>query len=79
MAALDLGGTLSGEHGIGLLKREFLPHALEDNVIEMMKGIKQLFDPAGLLNPGKIFPTHNSTMQQGRLVQLSVRDHLVTG
>ncbi len=78
-AALDLGGTLSGEHGIGLLKREFLPHALEDDVIEMMKDIKQLFDPAGLLNPGKIFPTQDRTMQQGRLVQLSVRDHLVTG
>lgn len=55
-AALDLGGTLSGEHGIGLLKREYLPHALEEDVIDMMRGIKQLFDPAGLLNPGKIFP-----------------------
>ena len=78
-AALDLGGTLSGEHGIGLLKREFLPNALEDNVIELMKGIKGIFDPAGLLNPGKIFPTQDRTMQQGRLVQLSARDHLVTG
>jgi glycolate oxidase len=55
-AALELGGTLSGEHGIGLLKREYLSQALEENVIDMMKGIKQLFDPTGLLNPGKIFP-----------------------
>jgi len=55
-AALELGGTLSGEHGIGLLKREYLSQALEEDVIDMMKGIKQLFDPTGLLNPGKIFP-----------------------
>ena len=78
-AALDLGGTLSGEHGIGLLKREFLPDALEEDVIAMMKDIKQLFDPAGLLNPGKIFPTHDRTKQQGWLIQLPARDHLVTG
>jgi len=78
-AALDLGGTLSGEHGIGLLKRDFLHNALEDNVIEMMKGIKQLFDPAGLLNPGKIFPMQDSAVQEGWLIQLSARNHLVTG
>lgn len=78
-AALDLGGTLSGEHGIGLLKREFLPLALEEDVVAMMKGIKQLFDPAGLLNPGKIFPTHHKTVQRGWLIHLPPRDHLVTG
>ena len=78
-AALDLGGTLSGEHGIGLFKREFLPDALEDDVIEMMRGIKQLFDPTGLLNPGKIFPTHDRTPQQEWLLQLLARDRLITG
>jgi glycolate oxidase len=77
--ALDLGGTLSGEHGIGLFKREFLPDALEDDVIEMMRGIKQLFDPTGLLNPGKIFPTHDRTQQQAWLLQLPVRNRLITG
>jgi glycolate oxidase len=77
--ALDLGGTLSGEHGIGLLKREFLPDALENDVLEIMQSIKQLFDPMGLLNPGKIFPTHDRTPQQGWLLQLLARDRLVTG
>jgi glycolate oxidase len=78
-AALELGGTLSGEHGIGLLKREFLPDALEDDVIEMMKGIKQLFDPTGQLNPGKIFPTGSGTLHQGWLMQLPTSNRLVTG
>jgi glycolate oxidase len=77
--ALDLGGTLSGEHGIGLLKREFLPDALENDVLEIMQSIKQLFDPTGLLNPGKIFPTHDRTPQQGWLLQLLARNRLVTG
>ena len=77
--ALDLGGTLSGEHGIGLLKRDFLPDALENDVIEIMQGIKQLFDPTGLLNPGKIFPTHDRTPQQEWLLQLLARDRLITG
>ena len=78
-AALDLGGTLSGEHGIGLLKREFLPNALEDDVIELMQGIKQLFDPSGLLNPSKIFPDGKKMTQQGWLLRLPSRDRLITG
>ena len=52
---LSLGGTLSGEHGIGLVKREFVSRELSPTIITLMHGIKQQFDPAGILNPGKGF------------------------
>ncbi len=53
--SLSLGGTISGEHGIGLIRKRFLPKALEKTQIELMKGIKRIFDPKHILNPGKIF------------------------
>ncbi len=49
-------GTLSGEHGIGITKSAFLPLELDNETLTIMRGIKQLFDPQGILNPGKIFP-----------------------
>jgi glycolate oxidase len=49
------GGVLSGEHGIGLVKKPFLSLVLDNEQIELMRGIKRLFDPHGILNPGKIF------------------------
>ncbi len=52
---LTLGGTLSGEHGIGLLKRNFVARELSSAALSLMRGIKQQFDPHGILNPGKIF------------------------
>lgn len=55
-ATLKLNGTISGEHGIGLTKREFVGMELSDLSIEVMKKIKKVFDPKGILNPGKIFP-----------------------
>ena len=55
-ATLDLGGTLSGEHGIGITKAPYLPLELGDMGIEVMKRIKKAFDPNNILNPGKIFP-----------------------
>ncbi len=55
-AALELGGTLSGEHGIGTLKRPFMRQALGDTAIAAQRRIKAQLDPAGLLNPGKLFP-----------------------
>ena len=48
-------GSISAEHGVGLLKKEYLPYSCSREEIEMMKGIKKTFDPAGILNPGKIF------------------------
>ncbi len=50
----ELGGLVSGEHGIGLDKREYLVNALGERQIEIMRGIKNVFDPKGILNPGKV-------------------------
>jgi glycolate oxidase len=55
--ALQLGGTLSGEHGIGALKRPYLLNALGDVSIEIQKRIKAALDPLNIMNPGKIFPS----------------------
>ncbi|ARI76149.1 FAD-binding oxidoreductase [Halobacillus mangrovi] len=54
-AAIELGGTLSGEHGIGTMKAPFLESELGEVGVDMMKRIKESWDPNGILNPGKIF------------------------
>ena len=53
---LALDGTLSGEHGIGLVKRDYVGLELSPQAMELMRGIKAVFDPAGILNPGKGLP-----------------------
>jgi glycolate oxidase len=53
---LSLGGTITGEHGVGVSRRRYLPLALDAAQIELMRGIKAVFDPNGILNPEKIFP-----------------------
>lgn len=55
-AALALGGTLSGEHGVGVLKRPYLERALGPLSVEIQRRIKQALDPMNVLNPGKMFP-----------------------
>lgn len=55
-ASLALGGTLSGEHGVGMLKQPYLEKALGSTSIELQKKIKCALDPMNILNPGKIFP-----------------------
>jgi glycolate oxidase len=52
---VSLGGTLSGEHGIGIAKRPYMNIAMKEANLEIMRGIKKVFDPHGILNPGKIF------------------------
>lgn len=52
-----MGGTLSGEHGIGWVQREYMDIAFSERSMELMRGIKALFDPKGTLNPDKIFPS----------------------
>jgi len=54
--ALELGGTLSGEHGVGALKRPYMEQALDPVSIDIQKRIKQALDPLNILNPGKVFP-----------------------
>lgn len=53
--AATIGGVISGEHGIGLLQKEYLPLQYSRSQLELMNKIKDLFDPAGILNPGKSF------------------------
>ena len=53
--ARELGGQVSGEHGIGFAKKPFLSHSLSPDVIGLMRSVKQAFDPKNILNPGKIF------------------------
>jgi len=55
-AAVALGGTLSGEHGIGIFKREHMTLGVDANALAYMAGVKALFDPNGILNPGKKLP-----------------------
>ena len=54
--ALSLGGTLSGEHGIGLAKCEFMTQAVPPATLALMRQLKAVFDPDGILNPGKLLP-----------------------
>ena len=53
---LSLGGTISGEHGIGLTKAGYVGMELSKKELEIMEAIKKVFDPKNILNPGKIFP-----------------------
>ena len=53
--AVEMGGAISGEHGIGLEKREFLRRILPKEQIDLLRKIKSVFDPKGILNPGKIW------------------------
>jgi len=52
---ISLGGTISGEHGIGLVQKDYMPLKFSEIHLNLMRGIKQVFDPNGILNPGKIF------------------------
>jgi glycolate oxidase len=54
-AALDMGGTLTGEHGVGLIKRRWLALELGADSMDVHRAIKGAFDPAGILNPGRGF------------------------
>jgi glycolate oxidase len=55
-AAIAMGGTITGEHGVGLAKKEFLELEQGRDMVALQKRLKALFDPKGILNPGKMFP-----------------------
>jgi hypothetical protein len=61
-AAIELGGTVTGEHGVGLLKRRGLHAELGPVVIGMHRAVKDALDPAGIFNPGKVFGDPGSSM-----------------
>jgi len=73
---VGLGGTITGEHGIGIEKRELMPLMYNRDELAVMKEIKDVFDPENLLNPGKIFPTefHNSLPEPRETTSLSTSD-----
>jgi glycolate oxidase len=52
--ALELGGTLTGEHGIGIAKREMMPFELGEAAMEITRNIKKVFDPLNIVNPDKV-------------------------
>ena len=56
-AVLALGGTITGEHGIGIAKRDFLPREQSSELLALQRRLKLAFDPDDLLNPGKILPS----------------------
>ncbi|MCG6976910.1 MAG: lactate dehydrogenase, partial [Acidiferrobacterales bacterium] len=53
---LKLEGTLSGEHGIGMEKRDYIAREIDPVTLDLMRRVKRQFDPGNILNPGKIFP-----------------------
>jgi glycolate oxidase len=53
--AVSLGGTITGEHGVGIAKKPFLPAAIGEGSLGLMKSLKRALDPHNILNPGKIF------------------------
>ena len=54
-AGVSFAGAISGEHGIGVDKKVYLPIGMDNALLNIMKGIKRAFDPNNILNPGKIF------------------------
>jgi hypothetical protein len=62
---IAVGGSITGEHGVGLEKRDFMPLMYSAADLEAMARLKQVWNPEGLLNPGKIFPTSKSCVEVG--------------
>jgi glycolate oxidase len=61
----EVGGSISGEHGIGLEKADFMPFIFSAADLELMQKLKSAFNPTGLCNPGKVFPTNKSCVEVG--------------
>ncbi len=78
-AAIGVGGTLSGEHGIGTLKREFMEAPVGSPTLGVMADLKRLLDPKGALNPEKKLPTGSSPDGRSFLATLPTLDGIVPG
>jgi glycolate oxidase len=64
---VDVGGVLTGEHGVGVEKRDLMPVMFSDTDLAQQQRLKCAFDSAGLLNPGKVFPTLSACVEQGHM------------
>jgi len=62
---VSVGGVLTGEHGVGVEKRDLMPEMFSEADLAQQQRLKCAFDPAGLLNPGKVFPTLSACIEQG--------------
>ncbi len=76
-ACIEMGGSLTGEHGIGLEKRDFMPLMFTEDDLEAMRKVKKVFDPEGLLNPGKIFPTAKPGVEVGPAGQREILEKVL--
>jgi len=61
---VEVGGTITGEHGVGIDKRDYMPLVHNETELEMLRSVKELFDPKGLFNPGKVLPSRTSGMSE---------------
>jgi glycolate oxidase len=64
---VEVGGVLTGEHGVGVEKRDLMPEMFSDADLAQQQRLKCAFDGAGLLNPGKVFPTLSACVEQGHM------------
>jgi glycolate oxidase len=62
-----VGGVLTGEHGVGIEKRDLMPVMFSEADLAQQQRLKCAFDPSGLLNPGKVFPTLSPCIEQGHV------------
>jgi len=76
-ACVEMGGSLTGEHGIGFEKREYMPLMFSEDDLEAMRKVKRVFDPDGLVNPGKIFPAATLGREVGPAVQRDALDKVL--
>ncbi len=58
MICIEMGGSITGEHGVGMEKRDFMPEMYDANSLEMMARVRDAMDPSGIANPGKMFPAN---------------------
>ena len=70
----EVGGSISGEHGIGLEKSDFMPFIFSAADLDLMQKLKTAFNPTGLCNPGKVFPTNKSCVEVG---PVAYRPHVI--
>ncbi len=68
-ACVAAGGTITGEHGVGVDKRKYMPLVYTDDDLQTMRWVKQVFDPAGLCNPGKLLPDGIAPVQAGEIAR----------